>query len=273
MIRGIDISAVQGLVDFGWVKDQGFQFVIVKCFTGNDGKDPNYDKNIAGARAAGLKVAAYHFLYPLPADPAHPTRNPKVQAKMHYEAAGDISFVVADLEWPEPANWNKWHVDANFIKQWARTYLEEYERLSGKRMLLYTYPAFAKLLQLEPEFAKYPLWIASYTTTPAIPKPWMDWVLWQDGGGTAGHKLTLPNGIPVDSNVAKDLSLWDPPVVIPDPSPEPPVEPLPEPPTQDPEPAVIDNPLPPPGTPPSDANFLVVLFRALWELVSKIFKK
>ena len=100
MIRGVDISAVQQNVDFQWLVKQGFQFVIVKCFTGNDGKDPFYEKNVAGALAAGLKVGIYHFIYPLPSDPAHPGRDAKTQAAMHYKAAelaGPQKVVCCDL--------------------------------------------------------------------------------------------------------------------------------------------------------------------------------
>jgi len=272
-IKGCDVSDVQGEVDFHWLVQQGFQFVIVKCFTGNDGKDSKYDENVAKARAAGLKVAAYHFIYPLPTDDAHPTRDPKVQAKLHYDAAGDVSVVACDLEWPVPQEWaTKWNVNANFIKQWTLTYLAEYERLSGKRMILYTYPNFAQILQLSanPEFAQYPLWIASYTNPPTIPHPWTDYVLWQDGGGTSGHKLTLPNGIPVDSDVAKDLSLWDTTNT------EVPIKPSPlDPISMDPvtNPIIINNPPPSPELPISNANFLTGLIQALQNLLKEFLKK
>jgi lysozyme len=267
-IKGVDISEVQQTVDFHWLVQQGIQFVIVKCFEGNKGLDGHFEKNVAGALAAGLKVGLYHFIYPLPTDSAHPGRDPKSQAKLHYEATlkvGDIAVHACDMEWPEPQNFSKWSINANFIKQWTLEYLAEYERLSGKRMVLYTYFFYGDYLKLSPEFAKYPLWIANFDFPPRMPYPWTDYVLQQTGGGTTGIPLTLPNGIPTDTDQAKDLSLWDIPIIeVP-----PPVEPQPEP------PPVIENPpFPAPPAPPSASpNFLTVLFQALQNLLQAIFKR
>lgn len=267
MIKGCDISEVQGHVDFNWLVSQGIQFVIVKCYEGNKGKDPMYEKNIAAARSAGLKVAAYHFLYPLPIDPAHPGRTPKEQAKMHYDAVGDIPFACADLEWPEPQDFAKWGVTRESIKQWTLEYLAEYERLSGKRMVLYTYFFYGDYLKLSPEFAKYPIWIANFDFPPRMPYPWKDYVLQQTGGGTTGIPLILPNGIPTDTDLAKDLSLWNESVEVPAP---PMPEPIPDPPV-DPPPMTVENP-PPPPIPPG-ANFLTILLQFLQNLINGLFKK
>lgn len=217
-IKGVDISTVQANVDFSWLKQQGIQFCVVRCAVGNDGTDSRYISNIAAAKAAGLKIMAYHFVYPLPSDAAHPTRDPKVQAQTHFKAAqGELAAI--DIEWPEYKDWGKWECSAAQINQWLLDYLFEYERLDGRKPLVYTYPSFAKLVKFSAKIAEYPLWIASYTSAPSIPAPWTDWVMWQTAGG---DKLKLPNGIPVDTNVCKDLSLWGD-YSKPEPLPEPPV--------------------------------------------------
>jgi hypothetical protein len=132
--------------------------------------------------------------------------------------------------------------------------------LSGTRPVVYTYPYFAHAINLPASFGqKYKLWIASYQATPAVPAPWTDWVLWQDSGGTQ----KLPNGVPVDTDKAKDLSLWDtsPAAPPPDPPPEPAPQPLP--------------PTPPEGTGPvsgtTDAG--ANIFSTIWNLVSGLVKK
>lgn len=260
-VKGVDISSVQGTVDFEWLKNQGIQFVIVKCYEGNKGKDPMYERNVLGAKAAGLKVAAYHFIYPLPTDSIHPGRSPKEQATMHYQAAGNIPFACCDMEWPEPQNWAKWNVSADFIKGWVREYLEEYERLSGKRMVLYTYLFYGKYLNLPADFAKYPLWIANFDFPPKMPYPWTDYVMQQTGGGNTGIKMTLSNGIIVDTDLAKDLSLWDGPALEVPPQPEDPTTPLPPPP-------IIDT-----SSPLQNFNLLAVAIRFLQNLFPSIFKR
>jgi GH25 family lysozyme M1 (1,4-beta-N-acetylmuramidase) len=206
LIKGCDISAIQGNVDFPSLVAAGYQFCVFRCFVGNSNKDSLYDKNVAGATAAGLKVAAYHFIYPLPTIPSQPKRDPKVQAAMHVQAAGNVSVVCCDMEWPYPRNWAQWACSAPQIVEWVTTYLQEYERLSGIRPLVYTYSSFAQSIHLPASFAQtYKLWIASYTNKPSIPAPWTDWAMWQSSGGAE----KLPNGVAVDIDYVKDLSLWD----------------------------------------------------------------
>jgi lysozyme len=243
LIKGIDISTIQGTVDFVACAAAGIQFVICRCGVGNGGKDANYDKNVTAAIAAGLKVAAYHFIYPLPTTASQPLRDPVKQAQLHAGWAGSTStvpVVCCDLEWPAPTDWAKWGCSAAQIVDWTQTYLQAYQAATGITPVVYTYPYFAKAIQLPASFAQqYQLWIASYEPTPAIPAPWNNWVLWQDSGGTQ----KLPSGIPVDTDKAVDLSLWNvqapvPVAPAPPPDPAPPVITDPDPVEPAPEPAV-----------------------------------
>lgn len=64
-IKGIDVARYQGDIDFKKINDAGYKFVIAKATEGSEAGskiiDPFYKKNIAGAKAAGLAVHAYHF--------------------------------------------------------------------------------------------------------------------------------------------------------------------------------------------------------------------
>lgn len=259
LIKGVDISAIQGTVDFVALAQSGVQFVICRCGVGNGGIDADFPKNVAAATAAGLKVMAYHFVYPLPPLASQPLRDPVKQAQYHFNAAGPTILAACDFEWPAEPNWAQWGCTATQIKQWCLTYLQEYQRLSGQTMVLYTYPYFAQALQLDASFAQYPLWIASYEPTPAIPHPWTDWTLWQYG---SGGNYKLPNGVEVDVDYAKNLSLWDTlpatiPVVepIPNHQADPPLDPPTPAPIPAPAPVVVSSPTVP-STP--DPNAIVV---------------
>jgi GH25 family lysozyme M1 (1,4-beta-N-acetylmuramidase) len=205
MYKGYDISIIQGDVDFQAAAASGISFIICRAVVGNGGIDKNYYTNIKNAKAAGIKVMAYNFVYPLPPMTSQPLRDPLKQAQYHFESCqGELA--ACDLEWPAADSWSKWGCSAKQINDWALTYLAEYSRLDGRKMVLYTYPYFVKAVQFSQDFAQYPLWIASYQAKPAVPHPWTDWTLWQNSGGTE----KLPNGVPVDTDLAKDLSLWDP---------------------------------------------------------------
>lgn len=268
--KGLDISIVQGTVDYVALKNSGIEFCIFRCGVGNSSIDRMYAQNVAKAQAAGLLVGCYHFIYPLPTIPSQPLRDPKAQAQYHANAAGSVPVVCCDLEWPVITDWSKWGCSAPQIVQWTIDYLAAYEQITGIRPIVYTYPSFAQTIKLPASFGQqYQLWIASYTTNPTIPAPWTDWVMWQNSGGTT---MRLPNGCPVDTDMIKDLSLWGvvtaeqaavvvaPPVVV---------APVVTPPTVVPPPAppVISTPV------SAKANLLALVWKLITTLLSKYLKR
>lgn len=263
LIKGIDVSVIQGIVDFTKVAAEGVQFVVCRCGVGNSGKDSTYDRNMANAKAAGLQVMAYHFVYPLPPQAGNPSRDPHVQAKMHAGYANG-ALAACDLEWPTNVDWAKWGCSAAQIGEWALEYLQAYEGLTGVKPLVYTYPDFAHHVNLPPAIANYPLWIASYAPTPLIPAPWTDWAIWQDTGG--GGKL--PNGAPVDTDKVRDLSLWS--VTAPSLT-----SPLPAPPVFAPPVFIppVETQLPPVPAPTPAPVSSPNIFSLIGQILSGLFKK
>ena len=60
-VAGIDVSKHNGEIDFKQVSDDDYQFVFIKASEGKTYKDDAFETNFKAARAAGLKVGAYHF--------------------------------------------------------------------------------------------------------------------------------------------------------------------------------------------------------------------
>lgn len=62
---GIDVSKHQGDIDWKKVKAAGIQFAMIRAGYGrfDDQKDPKFSANYSGAKAAGVKVGAYHYSY------------------------------------------------------------------------------------------------------------------------------------------------------------------------------------------------------------------
>ena len=60
-IRGIDVSAHQGMMNLDAVAQAGYEFIFIKATEGVSFRDPNFALNYMKAGHAGLMRGAYHF--------------------------------------------------------------------------------------------------------------------------------------------------------------------------------------------------------------------
>lgn len=206
MIHGIDVSAVQGTIDWPRVALSGIRFAWSKCGQGNDGHDPNFQKNVAGCRLTGIYPGAYWFAYSLPSRRVGDGRSPREEAERFFRLSGGIGRLpgelppALDLEWPEVGEWGKWGCSAAQIGAWHREFATEVTQLWGRLPILYTYPFWARAVHAGGAFewaADYPLWIANYMhiekyepppeAKPYIPKPWTTWTAWQWSADKGRH--------------------------------------------------------------------------------------
>ena len=120
-----------------------------------------------GARKAGLLTGPYHFARPY----LHPLA--KDEARQFVAVAGDYIATgglrpVLDFEDPGDAKppihhgrlWGKARVS-----QWIRNWADEVKRLTGVEPILYVNRHYATDY-LEPDLARYPLWIATNSGDP-----------------------------------------------------------------------------------------------------------
>lgn len=194
-IRGLDVSAAQGIIDFDklpeWVR-----FLVVKVSEGESYKDPTRVRNLAEARRRGLRVFVYAFL--------HTLQDPEKQAQNLWVAVGEISPSYAFVDFETIADGL---APAAAIAK-AVTMTRAVRAMFG-RCGLYLYPWFAQgvlgpaLLTAEAaELAETALWMADYrggenpptTWQPYVPKPWTRATFVQTSGdassfvpGITGH--------------------------------------------------------------------------------------
>lgn len=194
---GLDVSTYQGNVD--WMKvDEDFKFVFVRTGDGKS-EDAKFVKNWQGAAQRGLYRGVYHYLR---ADRDGMTQATHV-ATLIRKAGGllvtDLPPVI-DIE--EGASKNLeggvfegtgTELPIELVVAECLEFLDALEVELGVRPIVYTGQAFHWWLsqsrpQLAEKFAKYPLWIASYTTSdaPYMPVdkagkafPWAIWTFWQ----------------------------------------------------------------------------------------------
>lgn len=175
-LPGIDVSHWQGAIDWDAVAAAGVEFAFIKATEGGDYTDPRFAANWAGAGRVGVLRGAYHFF--------RPQTDARAQAEHFLRtvplAPGDLPPVL-DVEVTDGRS-------AQVIAAGVRTWLEEVERATGRRPIVYTRASFWTA-QMGGGFGAYPLWVAHYgVSAPNVPAGWSGWTFWQhsDAGRVDG---------------------------------------------------------------------------------------
>lgn len=163
-VRGIDVSAHNGIIDFGKVKEAGIDFVFIKASEGTDFRDRRFSANIDSASAHGIPAGAYHFF--------RYDKDGVAQAVNLYNAlegrVPDLGVVIDVEDEGNPRDGDPAVVVANLAE------MIDYLYLRGLPVMLYTnkdgYNQF-----LRQAFAGYPLWICSFSENPID----AEWTFWQ----------------------------------------------------------------------------------------------
>lgn len=171
--RGIDVSHVQGAVDWSKVAGAGASFAFAKATEGVAFVDPALASNWKAMKAAGLVRGAYHFFLPS-LDAA--TQAKHFLATVPYEP-GDLPPVL-DLE-TDP----KTKTLAADVKTWLAIVAQK----MGCNPIIYVSPSFWDTF-VDDDFSAYPLWVADWNVRePALPRGWITCTFWQHTNqGTAG---------------------------------------------------------------------------------------
>lgn len=178
MIKGIDLSYHNGTVDFKKVKEDGYEFVIIRAGFGQSGVDRNFVKNIKGAIKNGLKVGVYWFLY----------------AKTKEQLNNNIKMADATLRNYKDnltmGVWCDWEYDSDRYypklnnterTNWVKTFIDGMNA-RGYECGLYANPDYIEnkfnyKVANKPSLYKYPLWLAWYTDEDKIKK--YNPIMWQ----------------------------------------------------------------------------------------------
>lgn len=150
--KGIDVSHYQGKIDWRQVARSGnVTYVYIKATEGASLVDNTYRTNLAGARAAGLKVGIYHFYSPTAAIDQQ-LRNLTQNVDLRQM---DLIPII-DVEHRGKAS------HADFCSR-LRRFLQQVERHYGVQPIIYTGQNFYNK-HLSGTFANYRYMIAKYDT-------------------------------------------------------------------------------------------------------------
>lgn len=163
-VRGIDISAHNGVIDFDKVRKAGYDFALVKATEGTDFKDTMFVSNIHNARKAGMKVGAYHFF--------RFDTDGELQALNLLHTIRNRKFdfpVVIDIE----RFGNPDGHEAKMIISRLQKLISVLESENVNIILYSNKDDYNRYLKRN--FSRYPLWLCSFT----YPESDVDWVIWQ----------------------------------------------------------------------------------------------
>jgi GH25 family lysozyme M1 (1,4-beta-N-acetylmuramidase) len=168
-LTGIDVSYYQGDIDWNAVAADGISFAWVRVSHSTQFFDPQFDANLAGARAAGIHTGVYQYF--------EPGEDPIAQADFLLDHMGPlqpgdmppmIDVESADTVAPGP------YADA------IRAWLDRVEEVTGLPPIIYTGYYYWNDNVGTDEFVDHPLWIANYNPgCPLIPDYWGTWAFHQ----------------------------------------------------------------------------------------------
>jgi len=162
---GIDVSRWQhpnnAVIDWAAVRNAGYKFAFIKATEGpaggaGDYVNPYFAGDWAGSGSVGLLRGAYHYARPL-----LPVSSALLQARNFVATAGSMAGPidlppVLDIE-------NSGGLSPADLVSWIGTWLNEVERLTGRRPMIYTGLNFWNgATGGSSAFSSYRLWFARY---------------------------------------------------------------------------------------------------------------
>ena len=162
MIKGVDISNLNGSISIDSIKNTGHNFLIAKATEGSTFVDKYYNSNIAKAKALGLVTGAYHFA-------RFQDRAKAIQEANFFKqiaAGAKPDFVVLDFE----------QQCSGDMTEACLTFLEIVVTIAPA--LIYCNPSYIKT-HLNSKITKYPLWVAHYEVNTPCFTLWSKYAMWQ----------------------------------------------------------------------------------------------
>lgn len=183
-IKGIDVYHGDGRIDWKRAAADGVEFAWIKATEGASFVDSLYHVNRDGARAAGVKTAAYHF--------ARPGQSSAQQQLDHFLSVAGIPDPVADLS--HGLDLEATNLGPVATTDFAVGFQIGLDHETSRRSVLYTGRGFIDAHLANPErLLPWPLWFAEYpkgTPDPAranrMARPWPHYTVWQYS--SSGHE-------------------------------------------------------------------------------------
>jgi GH25 family lysozyme M1 (1,4-beta-N-acetylmuramidase) len=200
--RGIDVSRFQGAIKWERVGESRAEFAFVQASRGDGsdcsvvpdrcGADELYAANYEGARAAGLRVGAYHRAFAGGGGRRATKQDALSEASLFANQVGELRRgdlrPALDVETPFGG------LDERELRRWIRTWLKRVRGKLGAKPIIYTNASSWQATGDTRRFARdgHRLWVANFgVDSPDVPAGNWDgqgWSIWQytSSGRVAG---------------------------------------------------------------------------------------
>lgn len=168
-VLGIDVSSHQQTVDWQQVAAAGVEFAIIRLgnrgyVSGDISPDAYAEENLAGAKAAGIKVGAYFFSQAVSVEEA------VEEAQFALEMLDGMALelpLVYDWEYVDETARTA-DVDARMLTDCTLAFCRTVEQAGYSPMIYFNTFQATRLLYLQ-ELEQYPWWLAMYDVTAEFP--------------------------------------------------------------------------------------------------------
>lgn len=196
--EGIDVSIYQGEIDFKKVANDGIEMVYIRSSAGNSYIDPKFERNYNGAKENNLKVGFYHYVT------ARTIEEAREQARF-------FASVIAgkELDGRLAMDYESFPgLSKEEVNRISREFLETLERVTKKKVVVYSDASNALRTFDSRIYKNYPLWIAQYGVDEPQVNNWDEWVGWQytDRGLIAGINGHVDRDIFKEGILQSDVS-------------------------------------------------------------------
>ena len=163
---GIDASHFDGPLQVVKLKDAGVSFVFLKASEGEGSSDPQFMENCKSAHDAGLACGGYHVLH---------GGDPESQAKIFIDL-----LKTAPVDLPPAVTFEPATVGSSPTLRDLKVFASAVERGYGCTPLVYGGTLLRSVADsADNDLARFPLWLAQYSTAPRVIAPWRNWTFWQ----------------------------------------------------------------------------------------------
>lgn len=163
-VRGIDVSAHNGEIDFQRLRESGVQFAYIKATEGADFCDRRFHINATGMARAGIPAGAYHFF--------RFDRDGEMQAWNFIHSLEGRDFLLPPAvdveEWGNPDG-----IHSARVRKELRRMLELLRREGYDPVVYSNKKGYHRYIR--DNFSDFPLWICSFTDPPVGDDPWVIW--------------------------------------------------------------------------------------------------